>query len=266
MPRFYSLFLVVFCAIGWTSLFAQVTLPLTFEEEIDYGLNAFEGAESQVIMNPDMTGENTSDRVVETIKTQGAQFFAGTAIRLDGPLDLSEDRTFTLQTWSPKADIPVRLVLETAAGFMEQLFVDVNTTVANQWETLTFDFSDVVDGRDYVTVVVFFEFIDGVPGDGSTYYFDNLRQADPSSVRQIAGATVRAFPNPTGNLDWTIDAGGDLVQRLDLFNAAGQRVRALTPRTPTVRVPTGNLAPGTYLARVRTAGGVGTLRLLKVGR
>ena len=56
-------------------------LPVDFESTtIDYDLIGFEGAESAVVANPDASGENTSDTVVETIKTEGAQFFAGTAM------------------------------------------------------------------------------------------------------------------------------------------------------------------------------------------
>ena len=50
--------------------------------------------------------------------------------------------------------------------------VDVNTTVANSWEDLTYDFS-TAPAADYVKVVVFFDF--GNSGDGSVYYYDELK-------------------------------------------------------------------------------------------
>jgi len=123
------------------------------------------------------SGENTSDTVVETTKTEGAQFFAGTAMTLDVPIDFSESESISIKTWSPKADIPVRLKLEGSAG--EVLELDVNTTVANQWETLTWDFTGQTGEVEWLTVVLFFEFVVDLPGDGSTYYYDDIQVAAP---------------------------------------------------------------------------------------
>lgn len=152
-----------------------VELPLDFEDpDLDYGLVGFEGAESEVLPNPDQTGVNTSATVVRSIKTEGAQFFAGTLIGLDTPIDFSATERISIKTWSPKAGIPIRLKLENNDGsqFVE---LDVNTTVTDQWEELVWDFSGNTAGIEFTKVVVFFEFIDGVSGDGSTYYFDDVQ-------------------------------------------------------------------------------------------
>ena len=56
-----------------------------------------------------------------------------------------------------------------------QIFVDVNTTVENTWETMVFDFETLIDPAvDYNRIVIFFEFVVDLPGDGSTYYFDDI--------------------------------------------------------------------------------------------
>ena len=57
---------------------------------------------------------------------------------LDVAIDFSESESISIKTWSPKADIPVRLKLEGSAG--EVLELDVNTTVESQWETLDMGF------------------------------------------------------------------------------------------------------------------------------
>ena len=150
-----------------------VELPVTFESATaNYNVIGFEGAESAVVTNPDTSGENTSDTVVETIKTEGAAFFAGTAMGLDVPIDFSETESISIKTWSPKADIPVLLKLEGAGGQVMELAV--NTTVENEWETLTWNFSGQTAGVDWLTVVIFFEFVEGLPGDGTTYYYDDI--------------------------------------------------------------------------------------------
>ena len=109
----------------------------------------FEGADAAVEANPDASGENTSDTVVRSTKTEGAQFFAGTAMTLDVAIDFSESESISIKTWSPKANIPVRLKLEGSAG--EVLELDVNTTVESQWETLTWDFTGQTAEVEWLT-------------------------------------------------------------------------------------------------------------------
>ncbi len=145
---------------------------------LDYNVIGFEGADAAVEANPDPSGENTSDTVVRSTKTEGAQFFAGTAMTLDVAIDFSESESISIKTWSPKANIPVRLKLEGSAG--EVLELDVNTTVESQWETLTWDFTGQTGEVDWLTVVLFFEFVPDLPGDGSTYYYDDIEVATPA--------------------------------------------------------------------------------------
>ena len=155
-----------------------IELPVDFESTtIDFNLLGFEGADSAVESNPDASGINTSSTVLRSIKTVGAQFFAGTILDLDVPIDFSSTQVLQIDTYSPKADIPIRIALENQAiGGGSQVFIDVNTTTINTWETLMADFSSVIDPSvQYDRVVVFFEFIPDLPGDGSTYFYDNLR-------------------------------------------------------------------------------------------
>ena len=157
-----------------------VELPVDFENaNAVYDVIGFEGADSAVEANAVPGGINTSPTVVRTIKTVGAQFFAGTILALDVPIDFSTSEMISIKTYSPKADIPVRLKLENEDGsqFIE---LDVNTTVVDEWEELVWDFTGTTAGIDFTKVVVFFEFIVDLPGDGSTYYFDDIEVFVPS--------------------------------------------------------------------------------------
>ncbi|MDF1694399.1 MAG: hypothetical protein P1U56_01115 [Saprospiraceae bacterium] len=158
-----------------------VSLPLDFELDnpSNYAFLGFEGAESSIEPNPDQSGINTSATVMKTTKTMGAQFFAGTFIDLDVPIDFSQTQKLSMKVWSPKADIPVRLALERNDGGAAQVAVDVNTTVSNGWEELIFDFGGTADiSADYNRMVIFMEFVVDLPGDGNTYYFDDIQLAN----------------------------------------------------------------------------------------
>jgi hypothetical protein len=98
---------------------------------------------------------------MRSTKAVDAQFFAGTVITLDTPIDFSTNKGISIQTWSPKANIPVRVRLENADN-SSGIELDVSTTVADAWETLTYNFESRIDPSvDYVRFVVFFEFING---------------------------------------------------------------------------------------------------------
>lgn len=238
-----------------------VVLPLTFEDtNADYAPIGFEGAISTVIDNPDQSGINTSARVLESVKTAGAQFFAGTAINLDAPIEFDGDGSVFIDTWSPKADIPVKLRLEDANN-TAGIEVDVNTTVSNEWETLTYDFSSLINPDvDYVRVVVFFEFIDGLAGDGSTYYFDNVGTSIVN-VREVLATPLEVFPNPASEL-LTIVAP-EQMERLRVFSLNGALVADFQPHTERFNLGLAEFKPGTYVALATTPEGLLRVRFVK---
>ncbi len=148
-------------------------LPLTFESsDLTYTWSGFGGAAAEVIDNPDASGGNTSARVVQLTKEQGSMTWAGAVIELPGPIDLATTPQLTMKVWSPAADIPVLLKVENGSNADIFIEVIVNTTVANAWETLTFDYSGGDLSQSYSKVAVFFDF--GTEGTGATYYFDDI--------------------------------------------------------------------------------------------
>jgi uncharacterized protein YkuJ len=150
-------------------------LPLDFETAI--AINGFGAAQGSIVANPDATGINLSANVAQMLKPSGSETWAGVAMSLIAPIDFSVQKKLKMKVWSPQAGIPVLLKIEKAGDnsvFMEKI---VNTTVANGWEELTYDYDGSIDSTvDYQTVVIFFNF--GVSGDGSTYYFDDIKQAN----------------------------------------------------------------------------------------
>lgn len=127
-------------------------------------------AATEVIANPDATGENTTANVAKLTKTNGAETWAGTFFEVASPLDFANYSKISVKTWSPKLNAQVKLKLENAdASIVHE--VDLNTSVTNAWEELVYDFSGAPTA-DYVRVVIFFDF--GNNGDDSIYYYDEL--------------------------------------------------------------------------------------------
>ena len=237
-----------------------IELPVDFELDTDYGIIGFEGAESALVQNPDPSGENTSETVVETTKTEGAQFYAGTAMGLDSPIDFSESEFISIKTWSPKADIPVRLKLEAAGGVFIEL--DTNTTQENQWETLTWDFSGQTSGIDFTTVVVFFEFIPDLPGDGTTYYYDDIEVPQTLSISDYESFLVNSFPNPV-NDTWNVSSV-DEISEITIYNILGENLATFFPNMNTFSLDMSLFNSGIYLMKlVSSKRETNTLKVLK---
>lgn len=159
-------------------------LPVDFESnKLDYSWAGFGGASAQVVDNPDMTGINTSTRVVELTEEAGAQVWAGASLKLDAPLDFSQGTAIRMNVWSPEAGVPVMVKIEDTSSEPDangnpSVFVEVTeyTTTSGEWEEMTFDLTSAASfdpSVDYDQVIVFYDF--GNPGEGATFYFDDIR-------------------------------------------------------------------------------------------
>ena len=124
---------------------------------------------------------DSSGSVIKAIKTQGAQTWAGSTIATltDGEFIATGSTTMSLRVYAPEAGKKVRMKVEDAADATKSVETEVLTTVANGWQTLSFDFSQQAAGTaafnnatTYNKANVFFDF--SVAGTGQTYYFDDL--------------------------------------------------------------------------------------------
>ncbi len=168
----------------------QMDLPIvTFDAAtVSYGLTDFGGVASSFAADPG----NASNKVVKVVKPTTAQFWGGTTLSADGTLGFKHaipfDATHTrinVRVYSPDAGTPVRLKVEDHTNSSVTCEAQVNTTVANAWETLVFDFASPVSGtaaldlaKTYDKASIFFNFNFGAGGTAmaadKTYYFDDV--------------------------------------------------------------------------------------------
>jgi len=201
-----------------------VNLPINFESfTVNYAFSDFGNTTSTVIDNPDKTGINTSAKVAQSLKAAGAETWAGSFLTLESPIDFSANKLFKVKVWSPKAGAVVKLKVENLTNGDLNHEVDATTTVANQWEELSFDFSAINMANTYQKVVIFFDF--GNAGDGSSYYFDDIKLTSSSVSGGIVGiwkvapeAGSLGVGPELGNISWwSIDAAG-VTQRACFFD------------------------------------------------
>jgi hypothetical protein len=178
-------------------------MPIDFEDStLNYSFVNFGNAQTTVISNPDASGINNSSTVAQSVKLAGAETWAGSFLTIDEPVDFSSLNNIAVDVWTSEIGEVVKLKLENSANPDINTEVDMTTTINQGWETLIYDFSASDLSQDYDTVVLFFDF--GNVGDGTSYYFDNIRLSLPAvsnfmNVQDFEGdaPSVFAFGNVT---------------------------------------------------------------------
>ncbi len=178
-----------------------VTLPVTFDDEnVNYNLVDFGGNISEIVEDP----TNATNMVVKTIKTDGAELWAGTTIGgtagFANPIPFEPGSTnMTVKIWSPDANIPIRLKAEDPNDPTVSVETETMTTVAEDWETLTFDFSNEASGTNpinfantYQKLSVFFNFgTTGATAGEKTYYWDDVAFEGGTGPKPLMEADVQ---------------------------------------------------------------------------
>lgn len=209
-----------------------VSLPVTFENAgLDYKLTDFGNAITEIVVDP----TDSTNMVAKTIKPVNAELSAGTtiggALGFTSPLPFSDYSTaLTVRVWSPTAGTPVLLKIEDAADGGIFAEAQVNTTVADGWETLEFDYNNVKDGtpalnlaNTYNKASIFFNFgTTGADAGEQTYYWDDVKfiENDPpnpefgdNKILFVDGPNV-LIPRIDGSVVEDVVEPGNLVHRL----------------------------------------------------
>jgi len=177
-----------------------------------------------IVSNPNSSGNNTTANAMQTTKPAGAETWGGTGFGVNGSINFNGTNQIRMKSYAPQAGAVVKVKLETVEGNVDGLTYefDVTTTVANQWETLTYDFSDAPD-LDYTTYIVFYDF--GNTGDGSVYYFDEIQVGLGEYIPTQAPSI--AIENFEGELPGNFSFGGvEGIQIVENPNVSGTNTTA----------------------------------------
>jgi beta-glucanase (GH16 family) len=161
-------------------------LPITFDDPaVVYTLTGFGGTASSVVTDP----AGGTNRVAQVIKTATAELWAGTTISTGPNFSISTipfsatAKTITMRVWAPAAGIPIRLKVEDAADPTHSCETEALTSLANAWETLSFDFANPAAGTAALNLAFTFNKVSVFPNFGktgaqigadTTYIFDDL--------------------------------------------------------------------------------------------
>ncbi len=125
-----------------------------------------------VVENPVSGGINTSGKVVEVKYLAGTEPWAGFFFDLAEKVDFSVNRTIKIKVYSPEVGQNITLKLEDIEDANVNKEIQALTTVANEWEELSFIFSPGDDAK-FDKAVLFFNFLGDKDAD-VTHYFDDI--------------------------------------------------------------------------------------------
>ena len=173
----------------------------------DFGTGTF----TQFVQDP----TDATRTVASTTKGATAEEWAGTTIDAGAVIfPLTETATtMTVRVYSPAPNMVVRLKLEESGDNTHTVETDAVTTVTDEWETLTFDFSNQAEGTAELDTSYVFDklsifFNKGVTGSVAgevIFYWDSLTWvgAGPATAPEptaAAGDVLSVFGTTYGNL------------------------------------------------------------------
>ena len=241
-------------------------LPVTFESgTTDRHFFDFESAIMESLPNPLVGADNGSPNVGKVIKYLGAPY-GGTSITFSNNVDFVNHPVITMKVLT-SAPIGTYITLKAEKPFWGEER-SVQTTKTEEWETLSFDFTNAP--TDLPTFALMFDFVAGSAnvGDGtiaSTFYFDDIKYANvPLSIEENDGATAFIVrPNPSSDY-WLVSNTIGLSFNVEVYDVKGQLVGHFESNQGLeVTIDASIYASGVYYAKVTSATGSETIRLIK---
>lgn len=153
----------------------------------------------EYVENPDSSGINTSEKVVQYDQTDGVEPWAGFFFDLASKVDFSVNQTVNVKVYAPAADQIVLLKFEDSADGSISKEVQTTTTVANEWEELSFVFSPS-DSDKFDRLVLFFDF-NGEKSAPSTHYFDDITMTEGGEVEEPEESSEPTTPAADPTVD-----------------------------------------------------------------
>jgi hypothetical protein len=151
-----------------------------FEDFEHIPLNAMDESTMTRIVNPDMSGINTSHKVIEMNRAFDGVPWAGFWSALPMPVDFTDNKYVHVKVWKPRIS-PIKFKIE-GNGDPVEVFSMNEQTMTNAWEDMVFDFSSVTG--EWPTIVFMPDFEDPLTlTEDITIYFDDiLLNNDPNPI------------------------------------------------------------------------------------
>ena len=237
------------------SMLKAQNVPIDFEQGgfgATWTWTVFENDDNpplEIVANPDPTGINTSSTVAKFTALQGGQPWAGFESMHGSDIgSFSFDSTnciIKIMVWkSVISDVGIKFV---DAGNAAQPEKKVSNTLTEQWEELTFDFTDRIGVFPIVKdqIVIFPDFdLNGRTKDNVVYIDNVYGSPNTASLPNDVLSNIRLYPNPTTDFVYIENIEGPM--ELEVFNVLGN----LKERSTNKSIDISHYTKGIYFFKI----------------
>ncbi len=205
--------------------------PVTSFSNFTYFNNGTYNKPFEIVDNPNATGANTSAKVGKFVEAADATIYFGMFADLEAFIDYKGNKQVKMKVLMDHIGT-VTAKAEIFGNSSPAVEVTVPNTKVNEWEELTFDFSNAKDDPVHNRFTIFFDITTVGTGTNVVNYFDDIvigtgTCAPATSVFQPAALeAMKVSPNPVTNT-LRVSNFSD-VARIEVFNTLGQRVASLS--------------------------------------
>jgi len=249
-----ALLFFLFCAFAN----AQLSLPVYFEEpEEDTNWAQFaNGGEApenfNLAENPDNHGINPSDSCIQFTVAENADPWVGAYSDAYGEIEITSENPVLQMMVYKNVISDCELKLEAGADVFG---VVVPNTETEEWELLSFDFSEVI-GKIYTRLTFFPDFPEARTA-GSLCYIDNIGFEGTfdfgTSLKENSHMTLAIYPNPAAE---KIEVKCEGINRIAITNLIGQSVKSFQfQKSDHAVLDISDLSRGIYFITVESSAG-----------
>jgi hypothetical protein len=180
----------------------------------------------EVVDNPNKSGINTSSKVGKFVKAADSDPWAGMYADLDAAIDFKGTKTISAKVLLDHIG-NLGLKVEGSPSGLPAIELKKANTKANEWETVTIDFSAVPENADYQRLTLFIDFLEPATGKDVTSYFDDIIVgAGTCGSVGVFDATIaealKIAPNPTN--DQLTIFNTENLNRIAIYDLTGRMV------------------------------------------
>lgn len=165
---------------------------LDFDKNELIKFNYFSNGHISDVKEDVKTVTKEGEKAYDIIKASDAKSWAGVVSVFEKPVYLADGKIFLMDVWMDHIG-SISFKLEGSVDGGRDVRVNLENTKINQWETLSFDFSELVlDGPSYNSIAIFIDIHKDPTGKDVHNYITNIQQVPNGKSRIIKGDKSQA--------------------------------------------------------------------------